>query len=102
MVLIAGCLGLRVSEVVALQWRDFDFPGRTLLIQRSVVHGRVGDVKTEYSRDSVPLDTAVVEALMLHQEEIQKKHIRKAGVASGIGGDIGWHTFRHSLPVVAG
>ena len=31
-----------------------------------------------------------------HQEEIQKKHIRKAGVATGIGGDIGWHTFRHS------
>lgn len=119
MVLIAGCLGLRVSEIVALQWRDFDFTGLTLLIQRSVVHGRIGDVKTEYSRDSVPLDAAVVEALMLHkersfstpegwlfanpatgrpyhQEEIQKKYIRRAGIASGIGGDIGWRTFRHS------
>jgi len=119
MVLIAGCLGLRVSEIVALQWQDFDFAGLTLLIQRSVVHGRIGDVKTEYSRDSVPLDAAVVEALMVHkkrsfstpegwlfanpatgrpyhQEEIQKTHIRKAGAASGIGGDIGWHTFRHS------
>ena len=119
MVLIAGCLGLRVSEIVGLQWGDFDFPGFTLLIQRSVVHGRVGDVKTEYSRDSVPLDAAVVEALMLHkerafstpegwlfanpvtrrpyhQEEIQKTHIRNAGVATGIGSDIGWHTFRHS------
>jgi integrase len=119
MVLIAGCLGLRVSEIVGLQWGDFDFPEFTLLIQRSVVHGRVGDVKTEYSRDSVPLDAAVVEALLLHQEhcfstpegwlfanpatgrpyhqeEIQKKHIRRAGVAAGIGGDIGWHTFRHS------
>ena len=119
MVLVAGCLGLRASEIAALQWRDFDLPGLTLLIQRSVVHGRVGDVKTEYSRDSVPLDAAVIEALMLHkersvptpegwlfanpvtgkpyhQEEIQKKHIREAGVAAGIGGDIGWHTFRHS------
>jgi integrase len=119
MVLIAGCLGLRVSEIVGLQWGDFDFPGFTLLIQRSVVHGRVGDVKTEYSRDSVPLDVAVIEALMLHrqrsvstpegwlfanpvtgrpyhQEEIQKKHIRKAGIAAGTGRDIGWHTFRHS------
>ena len=37
-----------------------------------------------------------------HQEEIQKKHIRKAGVATGIGGDIGWHTFRHSLSIVVG
>ena len=52
MVLIAGCLGLRVSEIVALQWSDFDFPGLALVIQRSVVHGRVGDVKTEYSRDA--------------------------------------------------
>ena len=31
-----------------------------------------------------------------HQEEIQKRHIRKAGIAAEIGGDIGWHTFRHS------
>jgi integrase len=119
MVLIAGCLGLRVSEIAALQWGDFDFSGGTLLIQRSVVHGRVGEVKTEYSRDSVPLDTAVVAALMLHQkkcistpegwlfanpvtgkpyhqEEIQKNHIRPAGVEAEIDGDIGWHTFRHS------
>jgi integrase len=68
MVLVAGCLGLRVSEIVGLQWRDFDFPGRTLLVQRSIVHGRVGDVKTEYSRDSVPLDPALVEALLRHKE----------------------------------
>jgi integrase len=30
-----------------------------------------------------------------HQEEIQKTHIRKAGIAAGFG-KIGWHTFRHS------
>jgi integrase len=119
MVLVAGCLGLRVSEIVALKWADFDFEGLTLLVQRSIVHGRIGDVKTEYSRDTVPLDPALVFALMqhkersysapegwlfanpvtgkpYHQEEIQKRYIRKAGVAVKIGGDIGWHTFRHS------
>ena len=31
-----------------------------------------------------------------HQEEIQKRHIRKAGIAAEIGDGIGWHTFRHS------
>jgi integrase len=49
MVLIAGCLGLRASEIVGLQWDDFDFDGLTLLVQRSVVHGRSGDTKTESS-----------------------------------------------------
>jgi integrase len=119
MVLVAGCLGLRVSEIVALQWADFDFQEFTLLVQRSIVHGRVGDVKTEYSRDSVPLDPALAQALMqhkerafstpegwlfanpvtgrpYHQEEIQKTHLRKAGKAAGLGDKIGWHTFRHS------
>jgi integrase len=37
MVLVAGCLGLRVSEIVALQWGDFDFPGLTLLVNRAIV-----------------------------------------------------------------
>jgi integrase len=55
MVLIAGCLGLRAGEIVGLQWSDFDFQKSTLLVQRSVVHGHEDDVKTEYSRDSVPL-----------------------------------------------
>jgi integrase len=42
MVLVAGCLGLRVSEIVALRWGDFDFPALTLLVNRSIVHGRMG------------------------------------------------------------
>jgi integrase len=56
MVLVAQCLGLRVSEILGLQWGDFNFKDRSVLVQRSVVGGRVDDVKTEYSRDDVPLD----------------------------------------------
>jgi len=119
MVLIAGCLGLRAGEIVGLQWSDFDFGKLTLLVQRSVVHGRVDDVKTEYSRDSVPLAPELVAELLAcrercyptpdgwvfanpatgrpyHQEEIQKKHIRAAAKAAGITANIGWKTFRHS------
>jgi integrase len=119
MVLVAGCLGLRVSEIMGLRWEDINFAESTMLVQRSVVHGRVGDVKTEYSKDRLPLDPALVEVLSLHrdrcgqfsegwvfanpdtgrpyhQEQIQKTHIRLAAVAAGISGRIGWHTFRHS------
>jgi len=116
---IAGFLGLRASEIMPLRWSDFDFDDRTLLVQRSAVHGRVADVKTEYSKDRVPLDPALVEILLkyraesypssegwlfanpetgrpYHQETIQQKHIRKAGENAGLGTGIGWHTFRHS------
>ncbi len=64
MVVIAQCLGLRVSEIAALKWEDFDFDDRQLLVQRSIVNGRVDDVKTEYSHDYVPLHDSLVEVLL--------------------------------------
>jgi integrase len=102
MVIVAQCLGLRVSEIAALQWQDFDFERQQLLVQRSIVNGRVGEVKTEYSRDHVPLHEALVGVLLewskqalpteegwvfaspyknmpFHPTEIQKRHIRPAG-----------------------
>jgi integrase len=47
MVYIAQCLGLRVSEIAALRWDDFDFDKSQLLVQRSFVDGRTDEVKTE-------------------------------------------------------
>jgi integrase len=116
---IAGCLGLRTSEIMPLKWSDIDFDELTLLVERSMVHGREAEVKTEYSRDRVPLDPALVEILLdyktrhhataagwvfanpetdrpYHQESIQQNHIRPAGIEAGLGDGIGWHTFRHS------
>jgi integrase len=103
MVIVAQCLGLRVSEIAALQWQDFDFEQQQLLVQRSIVSGNVDDVKTEYSRDHVPLHESLVEVLLpwskealpteegwvfasaltnrpYHPTEIQKRHIRPAGL----------------------
>src|SRR4051812_9829059 len=51
MVLTAQCLGLRVSEVMALKWSDFDFVNLMLRVERGIVQGRVDEVKTEYSQD---------------------------------------------------
>ena len=45
MVVIAMCLGLRVSEILALQWSDFDFKSATLMITPGTVHGRMGRVQ---------------------------------------------------------
>ncbi len=64
MVIVAQCLGLRVSEIAALQWQNFDFKHWQLLVQRGVVNGRVNDVKTEHSRDHVPLHGSLAEVLL--------------------------------------
>ncbi len=64
MVLIAACLGLRVSEIMGLKWGDIDWQNPTILAQRSVVHGQVGETKTEYSCRPVPLDPDLSDHLL--------------------------------------
>jgi integrase len=88
-------------------------------VQRGVVHGRVDVVKTEYSNDDLPLDPELTEILLswkrqclatpegwvfsnpgtpkpYWQESVCKKYIKPAAVKAELGGNIGWHTFRHT------
>jgi len=99
--------GLRASEIVGLQWRDFDFEKSTLLVQRGVVHFRVPiapELAKEllsyrdrrYSTKEGWLFANPAAEKPYHQEEIQKKHIRVAAKAAGIKCQVGWKTFRHS------
>lgn len=118
MVLIAASLGLRASEIMGLQWGDFDWEDHTVLIRRGVVNGRVGDTKTEASRKALPVDSTLADALLERkceirrtrgdgwvfgncfgrprsQQDILRRHIIPAALRAGLG-KIGWHTFRHS------
>lgn len=119
MVLVAGCLGLRASEVVGLQWQDFDWDALVVTIRRGVVHGRLGETKTEASEKPIPLDANLAREILAHrarsvyteptdyvfagdtgkprwQETILADHIKPAAVKAGIAGKVGWHTLRHS------
>lgn len=118
MVVIAICLGLRVSEILALQWVDFNFEEGTLMITRATVHGRIGRVKTEYSEDEMPLDPAFADVVLAwrtqcprseagwlfpnpntgglwHSSVLQGEILVPLGKSIGID-RLGWHTFRHS------
>jgi len=64
MVLVAAFLGRRASEIMGLQWSDFDWGKRTVLIRRGVVNGRSGDTKTEASRKALPVDSSLADALL--------------------------------------
>jgi integrase len=116
MCVVAMCLGLRASELVGLQWTDFDWKNRSVTIQRGVVIGRVDEVKTRYSNKAIPLDPVLASMLLSYGRQagpgnwvfrssrtgrpwwpwtIQRNHLLPAGIKARLG-RIGWHTFRHS------
>ena len=63
MCIVAMCLGLRVSEVLGLRWRDIDWEGLRIAIRQAYVYGKQGDVKTRASQRWMPLDRSLAERL---------------------------------------
>jgi len=107
--------GVRDPLNNGLQSLDFDFDHNTVLVQCAWVVGKVGDVKTRYSRRQIPLDASLVNSLLSYRAKyeccewvfanpdtnrpwwahhVQQERIVPAGVKAKLG-RIGWHTFRH-------
>ena len=61
--LLSVCMGLRISEALALEWCDVDWLGEQIQIRRGIVEKVVGDVKTEGSARSFPLTGELLERL---------------------------------------
>lgn len=67
--------GMRPEEYLGLQWKDIDFEKGTLKVQRKVCCNRkgggyyFGELKTEKSKRSYPLDDVLVAALRRHKIE---------------------------------
>jgi integrase len=63
MVLLCVCLGLRISEALALRWTDVDWLGSRLSVRRGIVEQVVADVKTEGSVRTFNLTGEMLERL---------------------------------------
>jgi integrase len=61
--LLSVCLGLRISEALALRWSDVDWLGSRLSIRRGIVEQVVDDVKTEGSARTFSLTSELLERL---------------------------------------
>ena len=121
MVLLDFGTGLRRGELSGVKWEDIDFGERKLTPRRSIVKQHVGAVKTEKSKNSIPLDDDLLDELLAWRQEtpyaensdyifaspkmkgkqpywmsrIMQHHIKPAASEAGI--EIkGWHTLRHS------
>lgn len=116
---LACYLGLRICEVLGLMWDDFDPTAKTLSIRRSAVDGVVADVKSEASRDVIPLGNdfvlficrwqkiapasdegwmfpSTVTGRPYHAGILLRRHLHP--LAKKVGATrLGWHTFRHTF-----
>jgi integrase len=64
MVMLAGAIGLRRSEMFALRWSDVDLQNMQIAVTRSCVRNHFGKVETDASGKPVPLHLTVFAALM--------------------------------------
>jgi integrase len=70
MVITAACLGLRVSELLGLQWEETNFDRLTVMVQRSFVEGEVCPTKTEASEGILPLGADLAHTLLQHRTRV--------------------------------
>jgi len=122
MVLVAATTGLRVSEILGLQWQDIDLDGAVIRLRRGVVNQEVSGLKTIGSRRPVPVAAVVVLALRERQKQtsfasltdwvfasphtggkqpywpgtLLQRHIQPAARRVGISKRLGWHSFRRT------
>jgi len=66
--LLAANTGMRKSEIQGLLWRDFD--GLTLHVEQTIVNGFSEQPKTDASKDAVPVNRQLREALESHRKSM--------------------------------
>jgi integrase len=119
MVLLAGCTGLRISEVMGLRWSLIDFESLVMQVREGYARSQVTKLKSECSQDELPLDPDVATILLEWKRlcpetrgdwvfpsprtnkpydsgSLRKKLLKTAALRAKIQGLIGWHTLRHS------
>lgn len=116
---LLAATGLRVSEAIALRWRDLALDGErpVVRVRRAYVRGTFGPPKSRHGRRDVPLSFELVRALRerrqaaewhqdddlvfpslagtpMHPENLRRRVLEPATQEAGVAW-AGFHAFRH-------
>jgi integrase len=129
LVLVTAATALRISEILALQWRDIDVENQCIYVRRAYVYGRFGKPKSKASKRPVPLHPLLAAHLLNWRREtpyrkeedlvfpsfklkgtkppranmLLSDHLRPAAMKVGVVAPpraFGFHTFRRTLASV--
>ena len=118
--LLCVCLGLRISECLALKWSDVDWLNGKLAVERGIVRQRIADTKTQGSRRALYISGDLLDVVKMWKQSTEfsadgdwmfasparlgrqpwcydevLRRFSKAGEAAGIGVVL-THTMRHT------
>jgi len=77
LVLCGSRTGLRIGELIALQWQDLDFYNNLLFVQRNVAYGRLTTPKSKSSERQVRMTSQLIETLKAHRKALKEEKLRK-------------------------
>ena len=69
--------GLRIGELLGLQWGDIDFFNRIILVQRNITLSKITTPKTSSSKRKVRMTTNLIEVLGKHHQRVIEEKLRK-------------------------
>jgi integrase len=117
---LLSATGLRVSEVIALRWRDLQLDGSECVVKvrRAYVKGRMGPPKSKYGKRDIPIDADLVSDLRrarkasdwpgdddlvfpagngapMRQENLRRRVLEPTAQEAGVPW-AGFHVFRHT------
>lgn len=68
--------GLRIGELIGLQWQDIDYFNKLILVQRNITRGKITTPKSKSSRRQVRMSAQLIEILKQHKVSIAKQTLK--------------------------
>ncbi|OGP68423.1 MAG: hypothetical protein A2W27_11045 [Deltaproteobacteria bacterium RBG_16_44_11] len=69
--------GLRIGELIGLQWPDMDFSQKLILVQRNITRGKITTPKSRSSRRYVRMTSYLVEILKRHKIYMAERTLKQ-------------------------
>lgn len=68
--------GLRIGEIIGLQWQDIDFFQKLILVQRNITRGKITTPKSRSSRRHVRMTSQLAEILKQHKTYMAERTLK--------------------------